>query len=165
MSLFPPTKNRSDCATSTAILVAYRNAHVLHQDISVGNVMLGEERSDGLKTTAILNDWDRAQRLNALSDDHRLVIIIIYSSFECSLILERREHGHSLRSICFRITGETMMFLTISSPSCGFFFLLPFATSSMRVASTKECLMNVIPLLPVARTKDLQEACPNPFGL
>ena len=74
MSLFPPIKNRSDCVTSTAILVAYRGARVLHQDISVGNIMLGEERSDGLKTTAILNDWDRAQRLNALSDDHRLVI-------------------------------------------------------------------------------------------
>ena len=54
--------------------MAYRDAHVLHQDISVGNVMLGEERSDGLKTTAILNDWDRAQELDALTDDHRLVI-------------------------------------------------------------------------------------------
>ena len=36
--------------------------------------MLGEERSDGLKTTAILNDWDRAEELDALTDDHRLVI-------------------------------------------------------------------------------------------
>ena len=54
--------------------MAYRDAHVLHQDISVGNVMLGEERSDGLKTTAILNDWDRAEELDALTDDHRLVI-------------------------------------------------------------------------------------------
>ena len=54
--------------------MAYRDAHVLHQDISVGNVMLGEERSDGLKTSAILNDWDRAEELDALTDDHRLVI-------------------------------------------------------------------------------------------
>ena len=54
--------------------MAYHDAHVLHQDISVGNVMLGEERSDGLKTTAILNDWDRAEELDALTDDHRLVI-------------------------------------------------------------------------------------------
>ena len=56
--------------------MAYHAAHVLHQDISVGNVMLGEERSDGLKTTAILNDWDRAQELDALTDDHRLVILL-----------------------------------------------------------------------------------------
>ena len=56
--------------------MAYRIARVLHQDISVGNIMLGEERSDGRKTTAILNDWDRAQGLDTLSDDHRLVIII-----------------------------------------------------------------------------------------
>ena len=55
--------------------MAYRIARVLHQDISVGNIMLGEERSDGLKTTAILNDWDRAQTLDALTDDHRLVIV------------------------------------------------------------------------------------------
>ena len=26
------------------------------------------------KTTAILNDWDRAEELDALTDDHRLVI-------------------------------------------------------------------------------------------
>ena len=37
---------------------------VLHQDVSVGNVMLTEARSGGREQTGILNDWDHALKLD-----------------------------------------------------------------------------------------------------
>ena len=56
-----------------AIIVAYHNASVLHQDISMGNVMLTEERRDGVKRSGILIDWERAEGLDSLSADCRMV--------------------------------------------------------------------------------------------
>ncbi|KAK7688398.1 hypothetical protein QCA50_008771 [Cerrena zonata] len=46
---------------------AFHDARVLHQDPSVGNIMLTENRSNGTRQSAVLNDWDRAKRID--SDD------------------------------------------------------------------------------------------------
>lgn len=46
---------------------------MLHQDVSVGNVMLTEARSGGSEKSGILNDWDRAEGLDSLSEDCRMV--------------------------------------------------------------------------------------------
>ena len=56
-----------------AIIDAYYNASMLHQDVSMGNVMLTEERSDGVKRSGILIDWERAEGLDSLSTDCRMV--------------------------------------------------------------------------------------------
>ena len=49
---------------------------VLHQDVSVGNVMLTEARSGGREQTGILNDWDRAEQLDWLSENDRMVCLL-----------------------------------------------------------------------------------------
>lgn len=58
---------------SIAIAEAFHGAGVLHQDLSVSNVMLTEDRSNGVRRSGVLNDWDRAQRIGSLSIDHRIV--------------------------------------------------------------------------------------------
>ena len=46
---------------------AFHKASVLHCDTSSSNVMLTETGNDGISQTAVLNDWDRAKRVGAIS--------------------------------------------------------------------------------------------------
>ena len=74
-----------------AIADAFHDARLLHQDISIGNVMLTEERSNGTRPTGILNDWDRAQELGSLTRDHRRVR---YSLFDKLRVPSNTIIGH-----------------------------------------------------------------------
>ncbi|KAK7688404.1 hypothetical protein QCA50_008777 [Cerrena zonata] len=56
----------------TTIAGAFHDARVLHQDLSVGNIMLTENRSDGARQSAVLNDWDRAKRIDFDSNKHHI---------------------------------------------------------------------------------------------
>ncbi len=74
-----------------AIQGAYRDAKLLHRDISMGNIML-DSNMDGF-----LNDWDRAIRLPVSEERH---------STRTVYLLLTHIHLHFLIQFIFRAHGD-----------------------------------------------------------
>ena len=78
MSTLHPNLQHNLNSSLSAIAVAYHKGKIYHRDLSLGNVMMTENRSDSEGPWGVLNDWDHALWIDAAPTDR---IVSISSRF------------------------------------------------------------------------------------